>query len=164
MSNAPLTIPRSEDGIDYATELARQPRSVLTVEYDDAGRITAFGGMPEEDVLNTLRFTQRKIMRGEGKPETHYVEFVGDARAPVLRVRPAFTEGFDKTEVSPREAATLRDVPAAKVSFKGPVKGTHQHPGGDLVVGWTVPGTYTVCIEAFPALPASFEIKVGATS
>ncbi len=164
MNNSLLATPRPEEGIDYATELARQASSVLTVEYDDAGRITASGGMPEEDLLNTLRYTQRKIMRGAGKPETHYVEFVGDPRAPVLRVRPELGRTFDKTEIAVREAATLLDVSAGRVTFDGPTKGAHQHPGGDLAVGWTVPGTYTVTVEAFPALPAVFEIKVGASA
>ena len=120
--------------------------------------------MPEEDFRNTLQYTQRKVLRGAGRAESHYVEFVGESRVPVLRVRPELEQGFDKTVIAVREPATLADLPAAKVTFDGPVKGAHQHPGGDLVVGWTVPGTYTVCVEAFPALPATFTLTVGAVA
>jgi len=143
------------------TDLGNQTGLVRFVDYDPSGRIIADGGMSEQDVPAAQQFRLQPFLLGDGKPETHYVEFVGDARAPVLRVRPAFTEGFDKTEVALREAATLADLPAATVSFEGPMKGTHRHPGGDLVVGWTLPGTYTVRIEAFPYLPAEFTLTVG---
>ncbi|MEH3117075.1 MAG: hypothetical protein PGN25_05550 [Methylorubrum populi] len=74
------------------------------------------------------------------------------------------TGRFDKTGIAVREAATLTDLPAAVVTFEGPVRGRHEHEGGDLVVGWTVPGTYTVTVEAFPYLPAAFTLTVGALS
>jgi hypothetical protein len=164
MINQSLAIPKPESGVDYATELARQPGTVLTVDYDDTGRITGFGGMPEEDLRNTLLYTQRKVVRGVGKPETHYVEFVGEARAPVLRVRPALEQRFDKSEIGVREPATISDLAPAAVTFDGPVKGAHQHPGGDLVVGWTVPGIYVVTVEAFPFLPTEYTLTVGAAS
>ncbi|PZP71758.1 MAG: hypothetical protein DI590_05720 [Methylorubrum populi] len=101
---------------------------------------------------------------GEGGLTTHYVEFVGDVRAPVLRPRPELDSTFDKSEIAVREGTTISDLAPASVTFEGPVKGQHEHPGGDLVVGWTVPGTYTVTIEAFPALPATFTLTVGAAA
>lgn len=159
-----LEIPKPPGPEQYQIELARQPNNVLMVEYDDNGHILVSGGMPEEDFRNTLQYTQRKLLMGAGHPATHYVEFVGESRIPVLRVRPELEQGFDKTVIAVREPATLADLPAAKVTFDGPVKGAHQHPGGDLVVGWTVPGTYAVCVEAFPALPATFTLTVGAAA
>jgi hypothetical protein len=146
MNEQILPLPQPDSGLDYASELARQPGTVPTVDYSDTGRVTGSGGMPEEDFLNTLRFTQRKVLRGAGKSETHYVEFVGEARAPVLRVRPQLTAVFDKTKIAVREPASMPGIPAA------------------LVVGWTVPGSYTVTVEAFPFLPATFALIVGAAS
>lgn len=147
---------------DYAITLAQQSGTVLTVDYDEAGRITASGGLPEEDYRNTLLYTNRRLLQGTGKSETHYVDF--SAGAPVLTPRPELDRGFDKEEIGVREPATLADLPAAVVTFEGPVKGRHEHKGGDLVVGWTVPGTYTVRVEAFPYLPAEFVLTVGAAS
>lgn len=140
------------------------PTGVAFVAYTDEGKVDGHGNMPLEMFHFCRNERGHNILMGEGRPETHYVEFVSDACAPVLRVRPLLEKGFDKTEIAVREPATLRDVPAARVSFEGPVKGTHQHPGGDLVVGWTVPGIYVVMVEAFPFLPTEFTLTVGATS
>ncbi|MGW5961019.1 hypothetical protein [Methylorubrum thiocyanatum] len=137
------------------------PTGVAFVAYTDEGRIDGHGNMPQEMFYFCRNERGHNILMGHGRSETHYIEFVGEARAPVLRIRPQLAQGFDKTEIAVREAATLPDVPAATVSFEGPMKGTHRHPGGDLVVGWTLPGTYTVRIEAFPYLPAEFKLTVG---
>jgi hypothetical protein len=150
--------------LDYATLLSQQPGSVAFVEYNEAGYLLSFGAMREEDFHATHQYTQRKLLMGNGHPDTHYVEFVGESRAPVLRVRPQLEQSFDKAEIAVREPATMVGLPPASVTFDGPVKGRHAHEGGDLVVGWTVPGTYTVCVEAFPALPAIFALTVGATA
>lgn len=147
---------------DYVLALQQQPGMVSTVDYDPTtGRVLASGAMSEREVAPTRQFSSRNFLLGVGKTETHYVEFVGDARAPVLRPRPALGRGFDKTEIAVREPATISDLAPASVSFDGPVKGRHEHPGGDLVVGWTVPGSYTVTVEAWPALPAIFALTVG---
>ncbi|MRI54061.1 hypothetical protein D8770_08860 [Methylobacterium sp. DB1607] len=140
------------------------PGALDYVAYTDSGVIDRFGAMPEESFRHCQGTLGHNIILGQGRPETHYVEFVGEARAPVLRVRPQLEHSFDKTAIAVRGAATMVELPSASVTFDGPVKGRHTHEGGDLVVGWTVPGTYTVLIEAFPALPATFEIKVGAAA
>lgn len=143
------------------TDLVHQPGIVRFVDYDPSGRIIADGGMSERDVAAARQFRLQPFLLGVGKPETHYIEFVGEARAPVLRVRPQLEQSFDKTEIGVREPATISDLAPATVTFDGRVKGRHAHEGGDLVVGWTVPGTYTVRIEAFPYLPAEFKLTVG---
>lgn len=136
---------------------------VTFVAYTDAGQIDGHGNMPREMFYFCRNERGHNILMGEGLPETHYVEFVGEARAPVLRVRPPLEQSFDKTEIAVREPATIADLPAATVTFEGPVRGRYEHPGGaGLMVGWTVPGTYTVTVEAFPALPATFTLTVGA--
>ena len=138
------------------------PTGVSFVAYTDDGKIDGHGNMPREMFYFCRNERGHNILMGEGLPETHYVEFVGEARAPVLRVRPHLEHSFDKTEIAVREAATIADLPAATVTFEGPVRGRYEHPGGaGLMVGWTVPGTYTVRIEAFPYLPAEFTLTVG---
>lgn len=154
------TVPPDGNGV-VVSEADMVP--VHFVSYDQTGRVISTYSEVRYFFHRRLSLGETIVM-GEGNPLTHYIEFVGDARAPVLRVRPAFTEGFDKTEVAPREAATLADLPAATVSFEGAMKGTHRHPGGDLLIGWTLPGTYTVRIEAFPYLPAEFTLTVGDAS
>lgn len=140
------------------------PTGVAFVAYTDEGKIDGHGNMPLEMFYFCRNERGHNILQGKGLPETHYVEFVGEVRAPVLRVRPALEQSFDKTEIGVREPATISDLAPAAVTFDGPVKGRHTHEGGDLVVGWTVPGTYTVCVEAFPALPAVFTLTVGAAA
>lgn len=133
------------------------------VSYDKTGKLISTYN--EARYFYFQRLSQGEpIVAGDGDLLTHYVEFVGEARAPVLRVRPELTRGFDKTEMAVREAATLAGLPPATVAFEGPVKGHHSHEGGDLVVGWTVPGTYAVTIEAFPYLPATFTLTVDAAA
>nr|WP_273288399.1 hypothetical protein [Methylorubrum populi] len=131
--------------------------------YDETGRLDTVYSEPRISYYRRLNAGQRLVM-GEGGLTTHYVEFVGDVRAPVLRPRPELDSTFDKSEIAVREGTTISDLAPASVTFEGPVKGQHEHPGGDLVVGWTVPGTYTVTIEAFPALPATFTLTVGAAA
>lgn len=134
---------------------------VRFVSYDEAGKVTSV--YTEARYFYLQRLNQGEpVTMGDGDLRTHYVEFVGEARAPVLRIRPELPDSFDRTEIALREPATLPGLNAAVVVFEGPVKGRYEHPGGDLVVGWTVPGTYTVTVEAFPYLPATFTLTVGA--
>jgi len=154
------TVPPNGDGLVVAEE------DLVTTKfasYDETGRLDTIYSEPRISYYRRLNAGQSLVL-GEGGLTTHYVEFVGEARAPVLRVRTELEQGFDKTEIAVREAATIPDMAPGTVTFDGPVKGRHEHPGGDLVVGWTVPGVYTVTIEAFPALPATFTLTVGATA
>lgn len=139
-------------------QLMASADGVAFVEHDDAGRIIAFGNMPAASFHFDCDFLKRRLIAGDGRPETHHVDAEG-----VIQLRPELDLTFDTTAVAVREAATMAGLPAASVSFDGPVRGRHQHFGGDLKIGWTMPGTYTVTIDAFPALPAVFEIKVGDT-
>lgn len=154
------TVPPNGDGLVVSEE------DLVTTKfasYDETGRLDTVYSEPRISYYRRLNAGQRLVM-GDGGLLTHYVEFVGDAHAPVLRPRPQFEQSFDTTEIAVREPATLAGLPPATISFEGPVKGRHEHPGGDLVVGWTVPGTYTVTVEAFPYLPAEFTLTVGALS
>lgn len=144
--------------------LPPHPGAVDYVAYKDTGLIDRWGAMPELSFRHCSEVLNHNIIRGKGTQDTHYVEFVGEVRAPVLRPRPQLEQSFDKTEIAVREAATISDLAPGTVTFDGPVKGRHEHPGGDLAVGWTVPGVYTITIEAFPALPATFTLTVGATA
>lgn len=153
-------VPPSGNGVIPPEE---ELRSVKFVKYELDGRID--GQITEAVHFYRQRaLAGQRVVLGEGQADTHYIVFVGEARAPVLQPRPELDRGFDKSEIAVREGTTISDLAPASVTFEGPVKGQHEHPGGDLVVGWTVPGTYTVTVEAFPYLPATFTLTVGAQS
>lgn len=82
--------------------------------------------------------------------------------APVIKPRPVFEGAFDKTTVAVKQEATLPGVPTCTVSFSGPVSGTQDHTDGDLAIGFTMPGTYTISFEAFPYQPVSYTLTVTA--
>lgn len=136
---------------------------VQAARYDDTGRITGY-------VKQAIGFTEKEIADGarlviaDGDWDrvenrlSHYVDLSGDA--PVIKDRPALDQTFDKTSVPAGKEATLKDVPACLVGFAGPVSGTYQHPGGDLDIGFTVPGSYRISFEAFPNLPCAFDLTV----
>lgn len=133
------------------------------VEYDEAGRITH---ILDQRMGHTQDWQAqgRRIVFGDAgfDPQTwttkRYVDLSG--AEPVLTDRPVFEGRFDRPILPVGEEATLPGVPTCTVKFAGPVSGTHEHEGGDLEIGFTVPGTYTISFEAFPALPAAFTLTV----
>lgn len=88
------------------------------------------------------------------------------------------TEWFDATtgQVMPRPvlavpaelttpvntSAEAFELPACKMVFTGPVGVEYEHPGGPFTVGFTIPGTYTIKAEPFPAQPFTITLTVTA--
>ena len=142
-------------------------RDYLTVKeavtYDETGRITGYR-------QQAVGFTQDEQDRGERilfgdaawqsfpAMSKRFVDLSsGD---PVIKDRPVLAQTFDRPTLPVRQEATLENVPACRVTFVGPVSGTHDHPGGDLEVGFTVPGDYLISFEAFPNLPCTHQLTV----
>lgn len=131
--------------------------------YDETGRIIGYKrqaiGFTEED-----RELGARILIGAGEWDratlmsSRYVDLSGVE--PVLADRPEFEGRFDRPILPAGEEATLPGVPACTVTFAGPVSGTHEHEGGDLKIGFTVPGTYSILFEAFPVLPVALTLTV----
>ncbi len=136
---------------------------VEAVRYDETGRIVGF-------LQQAIGFTEQQIANGEllliadgdweraDNRASHYVDLSG--AAPAIKDRPILDQAFDKTSVPVGVEATLKDVPACLVGYEGPVSGRYEHPGGDLKVGFTVPGAYRISFEAFPTMPCSFDLTV----
>jgi hypothetical protein len=131
--------------------------------YDETGRITGY----KHQGLGFIQDEQERgdrILLGPGGWDRatlmspHYVDVSGDE--PVIRDRPAFEGRFDRPILPAGEEATLPGVPSCTVSFAGLVSGTHEHEGGDLEIGFTVSGTYTISFEAFPVLPVALTLTV----
>lgn len=75
--------------------------------------------------------------------------------------RPTFSEVFDQTTIHPDEVATLLNVPTnALIKVTGPINAEVTHPGGDFTFETPELGTFTIVIEAFPYLPATYTIEV----
>lgn len=145
----------SED--PFASSYANPP--VPFIRHDPDGRITGSGSM-ETVYIAAEAEAQGGILVGQGAKETHYVDLSGGAR---LRKRRLFVPQFDTLGPTPGEAATI-DVPApCLVTVTGPVEHRMRHPGGPLSIGFAVPGTYTVRIDAAPYRPAEFTLTVPVT-
>lgn len=131
--------------------------------YDEAGKVVGHR-------TQGIYFTEQEIARGErmlivdrayddeAVRKRSFVDLSsGD---PVIKDRPVLAQTFDRPTLPVRQEATLENVPACRVTFVGPVSGTHDHPGGDLEVGFTVPGDYLISFEAFPNLPCTHQLTV----
>ncbi|UIN38293.1 hypothetical protein [Methylobacterium oryzae] len=133
------------------------------VPYDETGRIVGYRfqgvGFTEDEQERGIR-----ILFGDGGwcmqtfTSRRYVDLSG--AEPVIQDRPEFEGRFDRPILPAGEEATLPGVPACTITFAGPVSGTHEHEGGDLKIGFTVPGTYAILFEAFPVLPAALTLTV----
>lgn len=131
--------------------------------YNKAGRITGYKhqaiGFTEDD-----RARGARILVGAGDWDRATMMsplYVDLSRAePVIADRPVFEGRFDRPILPAGEEATLPGVPACTVTFAGPVSGTHEHEGGDLEIGFTVPGTYAISFEAFPAMPVALTLTI----
>jgi len=131
--------------------------------YDEDGRIVGHKtqgiAFTEQEIAGGARLL---IVEGDwGDAEfrvSRYVDLSG--AEPVIRERPEFEGRFDRPILPAGKEAILPGVPACTVTFAGPVSGTHEHGGGDLEIGFTVPGTYTILFEAFPVLPAAITLTV----
>lgn len=117
------------------------------VKYDEDGRIVQFGEGMGIGVIQMIRLQGERFLAGRGQPETHWVDTSGEAA--VLVERPSLEIPAALT-ASVSEAVTLAGLPAGSVVFSGPLSGTHEHPGGDLEIGFTIPGTYRLTLEPFP--------------
>ncbi|MCP1540050.1 hypothetical protein [Methylorubrum extorquens] len=81
---------------------------------------------------------------------------------PIVTKRPVFDGVFGPASVPVETEATLPGLPACTITYEGPESGSHEHEGGDLVVGFTSPGDYTLTCEPFPYLPATLTLTVTA--
>ncbi|WP_060772470.1 hypothetical protein [Methylobacterium sp. AMS5] len=88
-----------------------------------------------------------------------YVDLTGE---PTVKKRPSFDGAFNPPSVPVETESVLAGLPACSIRFTGPETGSHAHEGGDLVVGFTSPGVYTITCEPFPYLPATFTLTVTA--
>ena len=91
-------------------------------------------------------------------------------------MRGAQTTLFDGTVIVPRPVLDLPaareapvggeapafELPACTLRFDGPVGVEYEHPGGPFSVGFTIPGTYTIKGEAFPAQAFTLTLTVTA--
>ncbi|ACL61027.1 hypothetical protein [Methylobacterium nodulans] len=151
----------SADPVPAGVEDAANPllvEQVSYVAYDDTGRITVHGRMAG-GVLQIARLEGHRMLPGEGQQATHYVDLSGDA--PELRERPALDLPASLTATAGEEV-TIAAVPAGPVRYAGPYNGSLSHPGGDLAIGFTIPGRYTLTIEPFPARRAEITLEVTA--
>lgn len=131
--------------------------------YDETGRITGYKNQG-------VGFTQdeqdrgERILLGSGgwdrgtQMSTQYVRV--DLKTPKLADRPVLAGVPENASVPASTEVSIPRVPACTVTFSGPVSGTHEHPGGTLKIGFTVPGIYRIAFEAFPNLPCSFDMTV----
>lgn len=128
-----------------------------TVSYDAEGRIT---GMVENALayVRQRQIAGERLVIGEGHWNTHYVDLSGTT--PEIRERPAFASTFDPPSVAIRVEAILAGVPAGEIAFTGPVSGGGHHEGGDLHVGFTVPGIYQIAIDPFPSRAITLQLTV----
>lgn len=122
------------------------------------GRITGSGRQP----LGGTRLERERgvsILQLAGEWGVDYVDLSGES--PVVLPRPLVDWSFNKDEVLVREEAVLPNIPPCLVRFSGPVSGEQDHPEtGDLVIGFTTAGVYTLEFEAFPYMPASLTLTV----
>lgn len=126
------------------------------VRFDAQGRIIGEG-------TQGRRFTELRadagelIILGHGARSTHFVDREND---DAIVERPMLG-AFSRTQMRAGEGATLDDLPACTVSWTGPISGSEEHPGGPYEIGWTVSGTYTLTIDAWPyqAVEITFTIE-----
>lgn len=130
---------------------------VKTVTFDPTGRIIGYS----DTALAYVRQRQlagERVALGSGAEATQYVRL--DGEAPEVWDRPTITGALVPETVAVGEEAVLDEVPAGLIRFTGPISGEHDHPGGRLEIGFTVPGTYQIEIEPFPYRLATFTLTV----
>lgn len=137
------------------------------VQYDDTGHVLV-QGFASHEVLNAYEAQGQKILKliDAGLPDDvkslmdtdDYVDLSGTR--PRLLKRPVWAGDFNPAPVLPKQEAVMAAVPACSVAITGPVTANHAHPGGDLKVGFTLPGVYTISFEAFPYMPVTRTLTV----
>lgn len=140
---------------------------MTTVEYViyelATGKIIGGGSGAYPDELNVPipgrpPRTDRDLI-GSGGEDTHYVD-VSNPDEPALLPRPIVTGLSESYAAVTGEEVTITEVPACDFEVSGPISGSYQHPGGPLVVGFTVPGDYTISADPWPHLAFSVSLKV----
>ncbi|ACL58433.1 hypothetical protein [Methylobacterium nodulans] len=128
--------------------------------YNDAGRITQMVGQSQPGYADLLREAGTNFVEvGQDMTDT-YVDL--SSGTPALKRRPELPGEFDTTTLKPFEQATLPGVPACSIVVEeGPLgPGQTPHPGGDLAIGFVVPGSYRLSIEPFPYRRRVFTLTV----
>lgn len=139
-------------------------RTVVTaVIYDEAGRITghktqAIGFTEQEIAAGARMLIVDSALDDEAVRARSYVRV--NLKTPKVAERPVLAGVPEQPSVPVSTEVSIPRVPACTVRFDGPVSGTHEHPGGSLKIGFTVPGTYRIAFEAFPNIPCSFDMTV----
>lgn len=141
-----------------------QPHSDFTakydfVVYDETGRITS---VCNNNIIyiRHIQMAGQRVVLGLGHWTTHWVDGEPDDVAGVIRLRELLALAPDTLTPAPSQEVSIPDVPAAKVIVSGPVSGEYDHEGGELKIGWTIPGEYSVTIRAFPYLDTTLTLTV----
>lgn len=141
VSTAPPTPTASEALLDPALN-----QDAPYVSYEENGRIKG-GGRMGFGIIQMLRIQGQRLAVGFGETATHWIDVetgsVEIVERPVLDVPAELT-------AAAMEEAVIPDLPPCTVSFDGPQTGSQVHEGGDLAIGFVVPGTYRLSAEPFP--------------
>lgn len=131
--------------------------STAYTRYNASGRILNHGVMGL-GIIQQLRITEGRILVGaEGDPDKEWVD--DEDGQPTLETRPTL-DLPETLEAAPGIETSIPDLPACEISFSGPLVGTHRHEGGEVHIGFTVPGTYTLTMEPFPHRRATVTVEV----
>lgn len=155
-SSVPVVVP------DVPMPAAAEPdprlfEIVPFVRYDETGRFTDDGKMG-------IAIIEQKQAAGELILANVIVDRDSewfDTRTNEIRPRPAL-ELPASLEASAGMLTAPFELPACTLVFSGPVGVEYEHPGGPFKVGFTIPGTYTIKGEAFPARPFALTLEVTA--
>lgn len=160
----PITPPESagEPTPAEPSEVVHEPdpslfQSTPFTRYKSDGRIDSHGVMGL-GILQQLRITEGGILIGtEGDQATQWVD---DADGhPTLETRPTLDLPTEITAAA-GTAAVIPSLPACQIDFSGPLVGSHPHPGGEVEIGFRVPGTYILTVEPFPYQKTKITLQV----
>lgn len=162
-----MSVPNDPEGRHFnanGQDITEYMIQAYATVYDAQGRITG-------EIREGRQFLRERMNRGEtlwlGQAGFDFLKGGSDkyldlsGKDPVLKTRPVITWGFDKNEIPTGQEAKIVRIPPCLVQFSGPLVGNQQHKTlGDLTIGFTTPGLYDILFEAFPYMPATFQLKV----
>ncbi|BAQ50279.1 hypothetical protein [Methylobacterium aquaticum] len=146
--------------IDLPMPAAAEPdprlfQIVPFMKYDQGGRFTEDGKMGLAIIEAQQRAGERILINVLPDRDTEWFDGTVIVPRPVLDL-PAALEAPVGGE------APAFELPACTLRFDGPVSVEYEHPGGPFSVGFTIPGTYTIKGEAFPAQAFTLTLTVTA--
>lgn len=129
------------------------------LKYDEDGRIGETGTQSIV-AIEMMQDEGELILANEiGDPNKDWIDT--SSGSPVVVPRPTL-ELPASLEVEAGVEVAIEGVPACLVRFTGPLEGEQEHEEGDLEIGFSIPGAYTIRGEAFPHRP--FEIALEVTA